>query len=418
MNSKILIFMQDGCTNTTGGSIKISIELANFLLKNNFEVAVCCNKANSDNRPLNLSENITFFDISKQVNASFDFILDTFMPDLIIFTMPSFYLKICTKYKVSNIPKILTFHSRPDFYFEYDTSADAMQKCYVNTVAQILFPSYYNLLPDFIKNGPVVQIPNYSNCITEINTIKNNKIVYLSRIDKLKGIDFLLKSFALIASKHPDWSIDIYGQSEPKEYVYEIKKMARRLGIYHQINFMGIVKNPVDVLKEYSFCVFPSLFEGFPIGLLESQCAGLPTIGLKSCSGVNELIVDNKNGFLSDYNIKSYAKKIELLIKDSSLRERMSKQTLSMASEYNKQRFEESWLECINKMLSGEDFCKIETTKNSYKLFPIEEIVKIYTSKNPIEFLFSIRNRCKKGRKCKILRILGFEFCIKTGETI
>ena len=47
-----------------------------------------------------------------------------------------------------------------------------------------------------------------------------------------------------------------------------------------------------------SFFVFPSLWEGFPNALVEAFREGLPAIGLRSTSGVNQLIVDKKNGLV------------------------------------------------------------------------------------------------------------------------
>ena len=78
-------------------------------------------------------------------------------------------------------------------------------------------------------------------------------------------------------------------------YEFELKKMIKDLKLNKQINLKGTTQTPLETLSKYDFCVFPSYFEGFPIGLLESQSVGLPTIGLQECSGVNQLVVNKDN---------------------------------------------------------------------------------------------------------------------------
>lgn len=46
------------------------------------------------------------------------------------------------------------------------------------------------------------------------------------------------------------------------------------------------------------YFAFPSAYEGFGLSLAEAMSMGLPAVGYKSCSAVNELIVDGKNGFV------------------------------------------------------------------------------------------------------------------------
>ena len=51
-----------------------------------------------------------------------------------------------------------------------------------------------------------------------------------------------------------------------------------------------------------SIFVIPSRYEGFPNVLGEAMLAGLPVIGFRNVSGVNELILHKNNGFLIDQN--------------------------------------------------------------------------------------------------------------------
>ena len=117
-------------------------------------------------------------------------------------------------------------------------------------------------------------------------------------------IDFLIKSFKYVVKKHPDWTLDIFGQSQPIQYEKDLKVLIKRLKLEKNIYLKGISNNPFETFLNYDFCVFPSYMEGFPVGLIEAQSVGLPTVGLEKCSGVNELIIHEKNGFLTKHNTK------------------------------------------------------------------------------------------------------------------
>jgi glycosyltransferase involved in cell wall biosynthesis len=59
---------------------------------------------------------------------------------------------------------------------------------------------------------------------------ESKSIIYLSRVDIWKGHEFLIKSFAKIAPKYPDWKLNIYGQFDPKRYKKTLEKYVKLLG--------------------------------------------------------------------------------------------------------------------------------------------------------------------------------------------
>src|SRR5699024_4819432 len=45
----------------------------------------------------------------------------------------------------------------------------------------------------------------------KVSSVAQHKIVFLGRLDRLKGIEFLIEAFARITDDFPDWSVDIFG---------------------------------------------------------------------------------------------------------------------------------------------------------------------------------------------------------------
>jgi glycosyltransferase involved in cell wall biosynthesis len=73
---------------------------------------------------------------------------------------------------------------------------------------------------------------------------------------------------------------------------------------------------------------------------------GLPSIGFSTCSGVNELIKHNQNGFLA-LDDREMALHLEQLIMDSSLRSRLGVQSNLAMKEYSFEHMAKGWLNLV-----------------------------------------------------------------------
>lgn len=417
---KIFIVTQPEVVDTIGGAITVFVDFCNMLQSNGYDVTGFC-YAEPNNRPQNLSDECKFVNLNHYFpHKSYKEAINTYFeqdkPDLIIFFFKFLYDKACLSKNFDNIPRILMFHSRPDIY-DTDTRTNPSQT-YTNTTIQILFESYKDLLlPATTQGNPVISIPNYAKQQSVIADLKveKKKIIYLSRVDRLKGLEFLINSFKTVADKYKDWTLDIYGQSQPPSYVAELEDLVTNLNLDKQIIFRGITDKPIETFREYDFCVFPSYFEGFPMGLIEAQSVGLPCIGLEGCSGVNELIIDGYNGFLCKEDYTEFGQKIEKLILDRDVRIQFGANSVKNASIYNQMDVFKCWLDVIEQILSGKapkSFDKYPQSDKKYKLFELSKIMKFFKTKKKLKFyqkIFSITNDDDR----KIVYVLGIKFSIK-----
>ena len=83
---------------------------------------------------------------------------------------------------------------------------------------------------------------------------------------------------------------------------------------------MGTTTDVPSVLVKADIFAFPSAYEGFGLSLGEAMSMGLPAIGYKSCSAVNELIIDGETGILCDDGVTPLTEALERLMQDQSLR--------------------------------------------------------------------------------------------------
>lgn len=98
----------------------------------------------------------------------------------------------------------------------------------------------------------------------------------VGRIGHQKNQLRLLEIFAEIKKIHPDSQLWLVGNREYSEEQWNIKKREFKLG--KEVKELGIRNDVPELLNAMDAFVFPSLYEGLPFTLVETQCNGLPSI--------------------------------------------------------------------------------------------------------------------------------------------
>ena len=84
--------------------------------------------------------------------------------------------------------------------------------------------------------------------------------------------------------------------------------------------------------------------EGLPMVLLEAMSYGIPCIAYEIASGVNDIIDNNKNGYIiKNRNEEEYIEKIEKVINDSKLRNELGIEAKNKANEFSKEKIVNIW---------------------------------------------------------------------------
>ena len=282
------------------------------------------------NRELAVSTMLTSYANSKKV----DIVIVAGIQDLIDFTA----------YGNRTFPVIMMMHSHPNTFFV--PSREKYYSQYINNAVtiQVLLDSYKKAIPS-CYNGPIVTIGNPIEPI-KVENERKNIIIYMARINKGKQHHLLIEAFAKIADKHPQWQVHLYGDETDAKYAAQCKSEVKNKNLEKQIIFKGITKQVSEVLTTAKICAFPSYFEGFSLALTEAMSAGLPAIGFDYCSGVNEIIKNNKNGFLVK-DVDEFADKLDLLISNEKLREQMGQEAKNICTAYTMDNIMNQWLTLI-----------------------------------------------------------------------
>jgi D-inositol-3-phosphate glycosyltransferase len=166
--------------------------------------------------------------------------------------------------------------------------------------------------------------------------LEHKVILFVGRIEPLKGIDVLLYAMKSILNKHPDFNgcVWIVGGDVSKavdDWSRELKKLndiRKVLGITTSVKFVGR-KEPHELPNYYNAAdvvVLPSQYESFGITAVEAMASGVPVITTDT-AGVADLI-DKQHGQLitSANNPILLARKIKGILKDDGARATLSKE--------------------------------------------------------------------------------------------
>jgi glycosyltransferase involved in cell wall biosynthesis len=172
-----------------------------------------------------------------------------------------------------------------------------------------------------------------------------------------KGIDVLLRAFALVAAKRSDVRLLLVGgpkKDHANEYEQTIISLIEKLGLSKRVIVTGHCPDAeaVDYLLCSDFCVFP--FKSNTTGrtsIMLPIMLGIPFI-LSGETGADSLFRNNQNVVLvKPGNFQALAEAIEGMLKDEELLKRISKNLPALADNFSWRRIVESWVEVYKSTL-------------------------------------------------------------------
>lgn len=150
-------------------------------------------------------------------------------------------------------------------------------------------------------------------------------IGYIARMTLQKDPVGMLEGFSLALQQFPDMKLLMIGEGELKETALEA---ARRLNITDHVIFDNFRQDVPAVLNGVDIYCLPSLWEGFPIGVLEAMAMGKAVIA-SDVDGTREAVTDGDNGLLVPAkNSETLAAAIVKLAKDKTLRGQLQQRAM------------------------------------------------------------------------------------------
>ena len=361
-----------------GGIERVWTDKINWLVNNGHEVRLVTTIQGEHPRPYKIDEKVEIKDLNIQFHHAYKYKgwrriwdkrrrqknfekllsleIQEFQPDIIT-CVAIRYVPTLIKIK-GNIPLIVESHEI--CLNTSDPSTTPLWK-YVKTI---------HLFKNFRKADCIVALTEgdakewrkYNNNVVVIsNTVHLNPtkrtsdctqkhVIFVGRIAEQKGLPALFDIWGKISERHPDWTLDIYGETgttELSEWVNNEVKKNPCITLHKPTNKI------FDKYCESSIFILTSTYEPFGLVIPEAMSCGLPIVAFDCPYGPADIITDGKDGFLVPLgNTKFFADKVCQLIENFELRKKMGAKGIISSQKYATENIMPQWVKLFSKLTS------------------------------------------------------------------
>ena len=221
-------------------------------------------------------------------------------PDTIHFNSPMAYCFTSLQTLLSNIKLLYTSHSEVKKYFSIKEETAVRQLIQSNNLRLIALHDDMKVELDqcfgkqdsvMIRNGvDLSRFRSNNNHLVIRQSIGIEQDAYIvghiGRFSAVKNHTFLLQVFQRITERKPNTHLLLVGSGELKE---EITQTISRLHLEDRITILSHRTDIPDLLHAMDVMVFPSLYEGLSVTLVEAQASGLRCVISDSINPANIL---------------------------------------------------------------------------------------------------------------------------------
>ncbi|MFY9399444.1 MAG: glycosyltransferase [Desulfomonilia bacterium] len=287
-----------------------------------------------------------------------------FRPDVIHlhhpFWLGSAGLFIARRLKV---PAVYTYHTRLEHYAHFvplpgalfrNLISHAMIKRFANLCDAVVVPT--GSAEDYLRTIGVrsaifvqptgieydrfqqVDAADLQALRTRLGIDRERVLISISRLSREKNLDFMLDAIQTLArrSRMP-FKLVIVGQGADMD---RLADRIRAMGLTEKVLLTGAV--PPEEIPLYcalgDVFVFTSRSETQGMVILEAMAAGMPVVAVRS-SGIDDIVQDGFNGYKTPQDTERWSARVEELLVDNGLRERLSKNARKFAAAYSIERF-------------------------------------------------------------------------------
>jgi glycosyltransferase involved in cell wall biosynthesis len=189
-----------------------------------------------------------------------------------------------------------------------------------------------------------IDVNKYSPAsLSEISKMKkklripvNHKIVgTVTRLYEQKGNKYFLMAIPEVLKKHPETTFVIIGDGP---LLQELEAMAANMGINGNVIFAGFCEDVITAISMFDISVFPSLWEGTPLTMLETMSIGKPIVST-TADGLGEVLTDEVSALLvPPKEPMMLAEKITVLLDNPEKAKKLAKSAHAHCQKYSIER--------------------------------------------------------------------------------
>ncbi len=175
-------------------------------------------------------------------------------------------------------------------------------------------------------------------------------ILFLSRLDPIKGLDLLLNGFPRIRTAIPNAALVVAGNGEDR-FVARLRDQAQRLGVQRDVVWAGFLD---ESTKRAAFAaadvfVLPSYSENFGIAAVEAMANGLPVI-VSDRVGIHHEVARAKAGLVVRCDANEISGAIVQILSDCGARAQIAQNATLLAKKFSPEVVSEALIEVYSSL--------------------------------------------------------------------
>lgn len=347
-----------------GGMERVVSVKANWLAEHGYDVTLLIASQRGESTAFALSPSIKLIDLQCRLHnmksgykMALEHHLQTNTYDIVIST-GGLELLFLWKFKDKS-HKMVEFHFAWNRFFRMSNKVIDRIKAVWQTVRQIRCAAKYEravmlthtdkqFYQWFMNNTFVIPNPVTIKA-GHISDCTRKEAIAIGRLNYQKGFDLLIQSWKIVADKHPDWRLNIYGDGQQRDY---LENLIKKEGLSGIASLNGRTYDIGSKIAESSIHICSSRYEGFSLVIIETASYGVPSVAFNCIAGPSELIKDGVNGILIHNvgDIKKLANGICQLIENSALRKSMSIEAREMSRLFDIDKIMPRWEHLFNEI--------------------------------------------------------------------
>jgi glycosyltransferase involved in cell wall biosynthesis len=161
---------------------------------------------------------------------------------------------------------------------------------------------------------------------------------------RLKGLEFVISALAEMNTKAI--LLVVGGDSAAP-----CKRLAEQLGVRDRVIFAGARSDLPSIYPAADAFVLPTLYETFALVCLEAMASGLPVLA-SPVGGIEDYLIDGENGIHIQREPKEIAARLDRVLNDPALHERLREGGLATAKNYAWEKIAKQYLNLFDELLA------------------------------------------------------------------
>lgn len=166
-------------------------------------------------------------------------------------------------------------------------------------------------------------------------------LLAVGRLSAQKGLDRLIRAFAEVSTRHPDWTLVILGDGGLRP---DLEAMVGQLGLGARIAMPGWAGNLAQWYEAADLFAMTSHYEGFPNVLIEAMAHGCPPLSFDLDTGPRDIITHGHDGLLVPQDDEAaFVRALDALMADEELRRKLATNAIGIRDWLAPERIDALW---------------------------------------------------------------------------